>query len=114
MSRRLTFHSAAERELTDAAAYYDNSSPALGNSFIDDVERVITQIERYPESGYLVNRAIRRVLLRRFPYALMYSVSPDEIRLGHRQSQAPALLLARPQVRHPAACPPSPAGGNQG
>ncbi len=35
MSCRLTFHNAAERELTDAAAYYDNSRPGLGNSFID-------------------------------------------------------------------------------
>ncbi len=81
MSRRLTFHNAAERELTDAAAYYDNLSPGLGNSFIDDVERAITQIEQYPESGYLLNRAVRRVLLRHFPYALMYSVSPDEVRI---------------------------------
>jgi plasmid stabilization system protein ParE len=81
MSRRLSFHNAAERELTDAAAYYDNSSPGLGKSFIDDVERAITQIERYPESGYLLNRAVRRVLLRGFPYAVMYSVGPDEIRI---------------------------------
>ncbi|HEY6292106.1 MAG TPA: type II toxin-antitoxin system RelE/ParE family toxin [Terriglobia bacterium] len=81
MSRRLTFHNAAERELTDAAAYYDNSSPGLGASFIDDVELAITQIEQYPESGYLLNRVVRRVLLRRFPYAVMYSVSPDEIRI---------------------------------
>ena len=81
MSRGLSFHNAAERELTDAVAYYDRSSPTLGNSFLDDVERAITQIERYPESGYLLNRAVRRVLLRRFPYAVMYSVSPDEIRI---------------------------------
>jgi len=81
MSRRLSFHEAAERELTDAAAYYHNSSPGLGNSFVDDVERSITQIEEYPESGYLLNRAVRRVLLRRFPYAVMYSVNPGEIRI---------------------------------
>jgi hypothetical protein len=66
MSRRLTFHEAAERELTDAAAYYDNSRPGLGSSFIDDVEQAVARIEHYPESGYLLNRAVRRVLLRRF------------------------------------------------
>ncbi len=38
MSCRLTFHNAAERELTDAAAYYDNSRPGLGNSFIECLE----------------------------------------------------------------------------
>jgi toxin ParE1/3/4 len=81
MSRALSFHKAAERELVDAAAYYDNSRPGLGRSFIDDVEHAIAQIEQYPESGYLLNRAVRRVLLRRFPYAVMYSASPDNLRI---------------------------------
>jgi hypothetical protein len=114
MSRRLTFHDAAEREISDAAAYYDNSSPGLGNSFIDDVEIAVTQIERYRvwlpfESG--------RPQSPSSPFSLRRNVLGKSRRdqdLGYRQSQAPALLLARPQVGHPAACPPSPAGGNRG
>jgi len=53
MSRHLSFHAAAERELADAAGYYENSSPGLGNGFLNDVERAIAQIEQFPESGYL-------------------------------------------------------------
>jgi toxin ParE1/3/4 len=81
MKLRFVFHIAAERELNEAAVYYEKSSAGLGRSFLDDVERAIDQIKHYPESGYLLNQAIRRVLLRRFPYAVMYSVRRDEIKV---------------------------------
>jgi plasmid stabilization system protein ParE len=81
MKLRFLFHIAAEPELNEAAVYYEKSSAGLGRSFLDDVERAIDQIKHYPESGYLLNQAIRRVLLRRFPYAVMYSVRRDEIKV---------------------------------
>lgn len=81
MKLRFVFHAAAERELNEAAVYYENSSVGLGRSFLDDVERAIDQIKHYPESGYLLNQAVRRVLLRRFPYAVMYSVRRGEIKV---------------------------------
>jgi hypothetical protein len=39
MKRRLRFDSAAERELNEAADYYDLESPGLGNVFYDKVAR---------------------------------------------------------------------------
>jgi plasmid stabilization system protein ParE len=81
MKLRLVFHVAAERELNEVAVYYEKSSVGLGSGFLDDVEQAIDQIKHYPESGYLLNQAVRRVLLRRFPYAVMYSVRRDEIKV---------------------------------
>ena len=42
------FHPDAKRELEDAVAYYDNTSIELGNTFIDEVERTINRIEKFP------------------------------------------------------------------
>jgi hypothetical protein len=36
---RVSFHRLAERELNDAALYYERESPGLGVSFLDDIER---------------------------------------------------------------------------
>lgn len=81
MKRGVVFHSEAERELDEVASYYDGESPGLGGSFLDDVEYAIGQILQYPESAPLVNEAVRRKLLRRFPYGILYSVYSDAIRI---------------------------------
>jgi len=38
---RISFHRLAERELKDAALYYDSESPGLGVIFLDEIERSI-------------------------------------------------------------------------
>ncbi|HXJ96292.1 MAG TPA: type II toxin-antitoxin system RelE/ParE family toxin [Terriglobia bacterium] len=79
--RRFIFHVLAERELNDAVDFYEGARSGLGSDFVDDVEHALGQIDQFPESGYLLNGSVRRLLLRRFPYALMYSVRPGEIRI---------------------------------
>ena len=81
MSRRFVFHVLAERELTDAVDFYERAKSGLGSDFVDDVERALAQVEQYPESGYVLIGSVRRLLLRRFPYAVMYSVRPEEIKI---------------------------------
>jgi len=43
------------------------ASPGLGATFLDEVERAVNQILEHPESAPLVNRLVRRKLVRRFP-----------------------------------------------
>ena len=76
MTRRISFHEVAEQELYEAASYYNAQSQGLGSSFLDEVEHGINQIREYPEAAPLVNRLVRRKLVRRFPYSIMYSVQP--------------------------------------
>lgn len=40
----------AQQEFEDAVAYYDGVSPRLGNDFIEEVERVISQILNFPKA----------------------------------------------------------------
>jgi len=79
--KRLSFHELAERELNDAARYYERESPGLGADFIDEVERCTASITRHPIAGAIVHDDVRRRLVRRFPYALLYRTVSDTIRI---------------------------------
>ena len=81
MTRRGRFHRLAEREFAEAAEYFERESPGLGAAFITEVERCVAGILEYPESGLVLMRAVRRRLVRRFPYSVLYSVQPDHIRV---------------------------------
>ena len=77
----VSFHDLAKVELDEAAQYYEGESPRLGQAFVTEVERCADEIVRYPEAGLVVRGSIRRRLIRRFPYALLYRVKPAEIRI---------------------------------
>lgn len=77
----ISFNALAERELNDAAQYYELESPGLGAAFLTEVERSCQAITEYPQAGPVVSGSIRRRLLRRFPYALLYAVRTDTVRV---------------------------------
>ncbi len=81
MNHRVSFHPLAEQELNEAASYYDAASPGLGATFLNEVEHAIKQMLEHPEASPPVNRVVRRKLVRRFPYSVMYSVQTDTIRI---------------------------------
>ena len=78
---RAAFHKLAERELNEAAQYYELETPGLGLAFVSEVERCLRSIEQHPEAGTVVQGLVRRRLLHRFPYALLYVITPRKIRI---------------------------------
>lgn len=94
----LYFHPDAETELVEAAIYYANVRPGLGESFISEMERATELIAGRPEIGVLVaDQNIRRISVRRFPYSLIYRVLSDRIRvlaISHHKRQ-PRYWLGR-------------------
>ena len=78
---RLDIHRLAERELNEAAQYYELESSGLGSSFLAEVDRCLETIETHPEAGAIVRGSVRRRLVRRFPYAVLYKIKPDAIRV---------------------------------
>jgi toxin ParE1/3/4 len=81
MSRLLVIHEAAEAEINEAADFYDSRSPGLGTAFIDEIERGIRSISEFPEATPLIRGRVRKKIVARFPYSLIYSVRPDVIRI---------------------------------
>jgi len=78
---RPEFHRLAERELNEAAQYYDGEELGLGASFLHEVDRCLQSIGAHPEAGATLRGAVRRRLLRRCPYALLYKIKPSGIRI---------------------------------
>ena len=76
-----SFHDLAKVELNEAAQYYERDSPGLGAALVAEVERCTAAILEHPEASPIVTGAVRRRLLRRFPYGLLYRVRPEQVRI---------------------------------
>jgi toxin ParE1/3/4 len=78
----------ASDELTDAVRWYETQRPGLGAELFDAVTATIEGIERQPEIGTAAyaDPQIRRVLVSRFPYQVVYHLTEDQIEIvaiGH-------------------------------
>ena len=73
------FLSVAEEEMSEAALFYEAASPGFGERFLADVQHTVDQLRRHPEVGVDVAAGLRRMLLHRFPFSLIYSVEADGI-----------------------------------
>jgi toxin ParE1/3/4 len=78
---RATFNELAERELNDAARYYELERLGLGAAFIAEVQHCTEAIGNHPLAAPVVRGEIRRRLCHRFPYGLLYSAVGGEIRI---------------------------------
>lgn len=73
------FESNAEREMLEAALFYEERQTKLGVAFLKEVERAVRRLVKFPESGVVVSQRIRRSMVKRFPYAVLYSNQPEKI-----------------------------------
>jgi plasmid stabilization system protein ParE len=72
------FTQPARTELIDAQDWYENEAPGLGPHFRVAVEAVIHRMSTNPRQFPVIHKNVRRALLRRFPYALMFVIDADE------------------------------------
>jgi len=95
MARRFRIDHRATEEFDAAAEWYEAQRAGLGREFIDSVEMAVQQIQERPGLGGPVPGVdsklnVRRLLLRKFPYAIVYMESEGEILIvaiahGHRK-----------------------------
>jgi len=70
---------AAKRDIREARKWYRKISRDLSDDFIVAVDEAIDLARRHPLAFHQTHRTFRRVLLRRFPYALFYHLGDDRI-----------------------------------
>jgi hypothetical protein len=75
----IRFLAVARRELDDTVEWYERQSHGLGYEFLDELDRVVRRINAYPESSAELTRGLRRALLGRFPYGLIYGIDAGSI-----------------------------------
>jgi toxin ParE1/3/4 len=76
---RIVFHPLAEQELVDVASYYEEQNQGLGLDYLTEVEGAINLLMRYPAAGIMVRGFVRRLILPKFPYSLLYRVVDDNL-----------------------------------
>src|ERR1044071_7914962 len=69
----------AEADVTSASWWYHNIDRDLANRFLVDGRATVASIVQFPYRFPLVNGTVRRAPLKRFPYAVFYSVSRHKV-----------------------------------
>jgi len=77
--RKIGFLPDAEKEMFDAIVYYDNEAEGLGDEFFNDIQSAVQKIQRNPESWAVIEDGIRKFLIVKFPYKILYMIDPDTI-----------------------------------
>ena len=75
----LIFHPIAEKELDEAAAWYNDKEQGLGAALIFEVDQAISRIINLPNAWPILNGTLRRCRTRRFPYYVVYEKDGSDL-----------------------------------
>ncbi len=65
--------------MNESALFYEGRSEGLGLDFLEEVEQTVASILAYPKSGPVISQNIRRRIVRRFPFGVLYALQGDQI-----------------------------------
>lgn len=74
-----TFHPEAEKEFNKAVDYYEDIEPGLGYDFALEVYSTIKRSVAFPKAWAVLGGDVRRSLVKRFPYGVLYSEEQEGI-----------------------------------
>jgi len=77
----VVFDPDARKEFLKAVQFYENCQKGLGQRFRIAIETSIEKISNNPFMYRILKVPFRRILLSKFPYAIIYSIEPDHIRI---------------------------------
>jgi toxin ParE1/3/4 len=82
---RVALHPEARAEIREAALWYDEQRPGLGEEFVAAVSSTLDRIGQLPSSFPtwpavpVTPVPIRRAMTKRFPYALAFELHPEHV-----------------------------------
>jgi toxin ParE1/3/4 len=94
---RLVLLRAAQADIRRAALFYKRQARHLGMEFTAEVEHALSRVAENPDIGSPMRRGARKLLVRRFPYLVIYRVLPNHVvvlAVGH-QRRHPDFWLGR-------------------
>ena len=77
--RSVEFHPDAQDKFISAAQFYERQTEGLGLDFVATVQHAYERLPEFPASGTSFGRRLRRLLVPKFPYGLLYRVEPGRI-----------------------------------
>jgi len=76
---QVIFSRLAKHELDGATQFYEIESQGVGTRFRKEVKKAIKRICDYPDAWSIELGEVRKCLLHRFPYKVLYSIEVDHI-----------------------------------
>jgi len=86
----IRFLAFADQEVDDAVAWYDQQGTEVSRGFLDDLDRAVRLAKTYPLLATQIGPEIRRLLLVRYPYSLVYGIDGNTlviIAVAHQQRE---------------------------
>src|SRR4030067_3650061 len=77
--KSVLFHPEAEEEMIASAVFYETRSNGLGHKFLNEIARSLDMISSSSKTWPVFSDDIRRFLLQRFPFGLLYEIHDDYI-----------------------------------
>lgn len=78
---RIERHCAAQREVVEATRYYAAAAPHLTGQFVAEFDEAVLRSAAHPNAWPPVGGGLRRCLLTKFPYQIIYRVEGEVIRI---------------------------------
>ena len=69
----------ARLEFDEAKEFYEIEQPDLGTQFDEQIKHSLLRIQQYPQAWPTERKEIRRYVVHKFPYKILYSIQDDKI-----------------------------------
>ena len=79
MIREVVVRPEAEQDIREAHSWYLGVSYVLAEQFVASVDEAVTKAATNPLAFQVLHRSLRRVFLRRFPYARFFAAEESRI-----------------------------------
>jgi hypothetical protein len=76
---KIIFTEFAAKELLQAKSFYEVEVKGLGENFSNEIKSALTRISNFPAAWPILKNEIRKCVVRKFPYNLLYSIEQDFI-----------------------------------
>ncbi len=77
--KHVKFLSDAEEEMYEAAKFYQSHAKGLGSDFLLEIESAVLSIAESPLTWPTIEGDLRRRLVRRFPFGILYYIESGDI-----------------------------------
>jgi plasmid stabilization system protein ParE len=81
MELKIRIHPKAEAEFKDSIIWYKNQQKGLEQEFVRCIDEAIEKIKRNPELYPLAHKNFRKIIVRRFPFVVIYEFDETSIRI---------------------------------
>jgi len=79
MNYKLQYSPEAKSELQESYDYYCSKSVRVGDNFLEKIEETVAFILRYPTMFPVTIRNIRKAVVHKFPYLILYFIEDENI-----------------------------------